>query len=54
MLGSWRDTPTREAIVSYGEGAAQAIPPEERKALDDAPSGGWTVVSVNNDWAVFS
>ena len=33
LLPSWRDTATREAIVSFAENAAQTVPPEERVAV---------------------
>lgn len=41
-LASWRNTPTREAIVAFAEGAAQTIPPEERIAVFDNDGTLWT------------
>ena len=40
-LPSWRDTPTREAIVSFAEDAAQTVPPEERVAVFDNDGTLW-------------
>ena len=40
-LGSWRDTPTRAALVSFAEGAAQSVPPEERVAVFDNDGTLW-------------
>ena len=40
-LASWRDTPTREAIVAFAEGAAQSVPPEERIAVFDNDGTLW-------------
>ena len=40
-LGSWRDTPTRQAIVEFAEGDAQAVPPEERVAVFDNDGTLW-------------
>ncbi len=53
-LPSWRDTPTRQAIVEFVESVTQEdsadyLPPPERVAVFD--NDGWTVVSIKNDWA---
>jgi len=40
-LASWRDTPTREAIVAFAETAAQTMPPEERVAVFDNDGTLW-------------
>jgi phosphoserine phosphatase len=40
-LASWRDTPTREAIVAFAESAAQSVPPEERIAVFDNDGTLW-------------
>lgn len=40
-LASWNDTPTREAIVDFTEGAAQSVPPEERIAVFDNDGTLW-------------
>jgi phosphoglycolate phosphatase-like HAD superfamily hydrolase len=40
-LASWRDTPTREAIVAFAEKAAQSVPPEERVAVFDNDGTLW-------------
>ena len=40
-LASWRDTPTREAIVSFAEAAARTMPPEERVAVFDNDGTLW-------------
>ena len=40
-LASWRDTPTREAIVSFAETAARDVPPEERIAVFDNDGTLW-------------
>ena len=41
-LASWRDTPTREAIVAFAEGAAQSVPPDERVAVFDNDGTLWS------------
>jgi phosphoserine phosphatase len=41
-LASWNDTPTREAIVAFAEGAAQTMPPEERVAVFDNDGTLWS------------
>ena len=41
MLDSWKDTPTREAIVGFVESAAQTVPPEERVAVFDNDGTLW-------------
>ena len=38
---SWRDTPTREALVAFAEAAAQSVPPEERVAVFDNDGTLW-------------
>ena len=40
-LFSWRDGPTREAIVAFAERAAQTVPPEERVAVFDNDGTLW-------------
>jgi phosphoserine phosphatase len=40
-LGSWKDTPTRDSIVSFAEGAADRLPPEERVAVFDNDGTLW-------------
>jgi phosphoserine phosphatase len=40
-LPSWRDTPSRAAIVEFAEGAAQDVPPEERVAVFDNDGTLW-------------
>ena len=40
-LGSWNDTPTRQAIVDFVEGAAQQLPAEERVAVFDNDGTLW-------------
>ena len=35
------DTPTRESIVSFAEGAADSLPPEERVAVFDNDGALW-------------
>jgi hypothetical protein len=41
QLGSWNDTPTREALVAFAETAAQTVPPEERVAVFDNDGTLW-------------
>jgi hypothetical protein len=59
-LRSWLDTPTRQEIVEFVEGAAHqpwqaAHEKDYERSLEHAAERGWTVVSVRNDWAtVFS
>jgi phosphoserine phosphatase len=40
-LASWRDTSTREAIVSFAETTARDVPPEERVAVFDNDGTLW-------------
>ena len=40
-LGSWNDTPTRQAIVDFVEGTAQQLPAEERVAVFDNDGTLW-------------
>jgi hypothetical protein len=40
-LASWKDTPTREAIVSFADNAAERIPEEERVAVFDNDGTLW-------------
>jgi phosphoserine phosphatase len=40
-LPSWRDTPTRTAIIEFAEGDAQEVPPEERVAVFDNDGTLW-------------
>ena len=40
-LASWRDGPSREAIVAFAEGAAQTVPPDERIAVFDNDGTLW-------------
>jgi phosphoserine phosphatase len=40
-LASWRDTPSRAAIVEFAEGAAQDVPPEDRVAVFDNDGTLW-------------
>jgi phosphoglycolate phosphatase-like HAD superfamily hydrolase len=40
-LASWRDTPTRESIVSFTEEAAARLPAEERVAVFDNDGTLW-------------
>jgi phosphoserine phosphatase len=40
-LASWRDTPSRAAIVEFAEGAAQDVPPEYRVAVFDNDGTLW-------------
>jgi phosphoserine phosphatase len=40
-LASWRDTPTRRAIVEFAERAARDVPPEERVAVFDNDGTLW-------------
>ena len=40
ILASWRDTPTREALVAFAE-AARSVPPEERIAVFDNDGTLW-------------
>ena len=40
-LPSWRDTPSRAAIVEFAEGVAQDVPPEERVAVFDNDGTLW-------------
>jgi hypothetical protein len=40
-LASWRDTPSRAAIVEFTEGPAQEVPPEERIAVFDNDGTLW-------------
>ena len=40
-LGSWNETPTRQAIVDFVEGAAQQLPAEERVAVFDNDGTLW-------------
>jgi phosphoserine phosphatase len=40
-LPSWRDTPTRAAIVEFAQGAAQEVPPEKRVAVFDNDGTLW-------------
>jgi hypothetical protein len=40
-LASWRDTPTRAAIVEFAEGAAQDVRPEERVGVFDNDGTLW-------------
>jgi phosphoserine phosphatase len=40
-LASWRDTPTREAIVEFAETSAKKVPPEERVAVFDNDGTLW-------------
>jgi phosphoserine phosphatase len=40
-LPSWNDTPTRQAIVEFVEGAARSLPPEERVATYDNDGTLW-------------
>jgi phosphoserine phosphatase len=41
-LASWNDTATTQAIVGFAEGAAQAVPPEERVAVFDNDGTLWS------------
>ena len=40
-LASWRDGPTREALIAFAEGAARTVPPEERIAVFDNDGTLW-------------
>jgi hypothetical protein len=40
-LASWRDTPAREAIVSFAESAVERLPQEERVAVFDNDGTLW-------------
>jgi hypothetical protein len=40
-LASWNAGPTKDAIVDFVEGAAQAVPPEERIAVFDNDGTLW-------------
>ena len=40
-LASWRDTPNREALVTFAETSAQSLPPEERVAVFDNDGTLW-------------
>ncbi len=40
-LESWNDTPVRESIVSFAEGAAQRLSPEQRVAVFDNDGTLW-------------
>ena len=41
VLPSWRDTTTREAIVSFAENAGETVAPEERVAVFDNDGTLW-------------
>jgi phosphoserine phosphatase len=41
VLGAWRDTATRQAIVAFVERAASEVPPEERIAVFDNDGTLW-------------
>jgi hypothetical protein len=40
-VSSWRDTPSRAAIIEFAEGAAQDVPPEDRVAVFDNDGTLW-------------
>ena len=40
-LASWSDTPTKEAIAAFAEGAAQTVPSKERIAVFDNDGSLW-------------
>jgi len=46
-IRSWRDSATTRAVVAFVEGAARAVPPEERIAVVD----NRTLLGVGDDSA---
>jgi hypothetical protein len=66
-LPGWRDGEAKRAIVQFvraacGEDGSDGVPHDDserefaytagaEQALEEAGKGGWTVVSIKNDWA---